>query len=78
MTLCTVLPRPISSASMTERRLYHEKRSQLRPSNWYERSVCPALYLGDAGIFLKLILGGRVPWATSFRSTAGGSCSNWM
>ena len=29
---CAVFPKPISSASSTFRRVYHEKRSQLRPS----------------------------------------------
>lgn len=39
--VCTVLPRPISSARMVSVPCAQEKRSQLRPSSWYGCSVPP-------------------------------------
>eukprot|EP00965_Chrysotila_dentata_P015580 515619-Pleurochrysis_carterae.AAC.3 len=42
-------------------RSYHEKRSQLRPSSWYGRSLLPLLKTGDALSLCQLERGGREP-----------------
>mmetsp|Transcript_24562 Transcript_24562/g.80081 ORF Transcript_24562/g.80081 Transcript_24562/m.80081 type:complete len:225 (-) Transcript_24562:1552-2226(-) len=47
-TTCAVLPRPISSASITLRRDRHASSIQLTPSSWYGRSSLPFSNAGDA------------------------------
>lgn len=65
--VCTVLPRPISSARMVSVPWAQEKRSQLRPSSWYGCSVPPveSMYhgcLSNLTVGCRKSRGSDVPW----------------